>query len=501
LSHLYTGTLQQSISLVSQSVSTAQTIMTAPPYPDTTLELFGQQGSAGVSTPFVFCFRTHGSEANLEEGSISKTVATLQTGLERLAQAFPWTAGRVVKVASSDRTTAGVYKIRHTNEPPRLIVKDQRIDYSGFNMKDFVEDGCPCRHLPEEMVSPYDVLPGKPDQVEARSAVLTVQVSQFQGGIMVNLVGHHQALDGTGQEQLAYLLNKACHGETFTDEEIHMGNMAREGIILPFPEEWQPRPDSRYLRRHVPVPAPPIARWEGLRPSVDPAEPCWTDFTFSAKALTKLKAEANLGLESGYVSTDDALTSLVWQTLARARCTRYPLDAPSTIGRAVNPRRYLGIPATYPGYITNMAFSTRSLGSLVESSLSSIAQEFRAAVDPATSNLQETTRELATLIHRARDKDSIALTGSLDPELDIMMSSWASMRCSQFDFGLGLGLPVAIRRTLIPPVLGLMYFLPKGREGEIVLHICARRGDLLKMYNDRVFAEYGTLNEDDLLLS
>jgi hypothetical protein len=460
---------------------------TPPPYPDKTLELFGQQGSAGVSTPFVFCFSHYGP---LQHTPTSSMVAKLQEGVERLARAFPWTAGRVVKVESSDETSAGIYKIRHTDEPPRVIFKDSSLRES-LNMKEFVEDGCPCTALPEKVFSPYDVLPGKADQVEARSAVMTLQVNEIRGGLLVNLVGHHQVLDGRGQERVAYLLDKACRGEPFTEEEIRIGNMEREDVVVPLPDEWQPRPDSQYLMKYVPVPTLSNVKWEtSPSASTDPTEPCWTDFTFSAKALIQLKAQANRQLESGYVSTDDVMTTLIWQALARARSGRYPLETTSTIGRAVDPRRYLGIPTTYPGYISNMAYSTRSLGSLIDSPLGSIAQDLRAAVDPSTSNLGQTTRELATLIHRAQDKDSVSVITGLNPEVDLMLSSWANMRCGQFDFDLGLGPPVGVRRTLIPPVLGLMYFLPKGPAGEIVLHICARKGDLSKMQADPVFAEY-----------
>jgi hypothetical protein len=41
-------------------------------------------------------------------------------------------------------------------------------------------------------------------------------------------------LDGTtGQEQLVYLLDKACRGEAFDEEEIATANLDRTTIIQP----------------------------------------------------------------------------------------------------------------------------------------------------------------------------------------------------------------------------------------------------------------------------
>lgn len=72
-----------------------------------------------------------------------------------------------------------------------------------------------------------------------------------------------------------------------------------------------------------------------------------------------------------------------------------------------------------------------------------------------------------------------------------MFSSWAGQRCYAFDFGLGLGRPVAFRRPRMIPVPGLMFLLPKRPDGEIVLTMCARDDDLERLAADPTFTKYG----------
>jgi hypothetical protein len=217
----------------------------------------------------------------------------------------------------------------------------------------------------------------------------------------------------------------------------------------------------------------------------------WASLSFSADSLKRLKQEALASVKSGFVSTNDALTAIIWQALARARLDRFPQSTTSTMARAINPRRYLPeVPEFYPGYISNMAFSVAELGQLVDQSLGSIAHTLRSAVDPDTSGLEQATREYATLMYRAKDRDSISMTQNLKLDTDIMLSSWASMRCYHFDFGLGLGTPVAFRRTKHVAVPGLLFLLPQDLKGEIILTMCVREDELEKLRHDETLTKF-----------
>lgn len=319
--------------------------------------------------------------------------------------------------------------------------------------------------------------------------MLSIQANLIRGGLILNITGHHQALDGTGQEQVAFLLNKACHDEAFTADEIRIGNASRADIIEFLPSNWQPDLDSRYLQRVWPnQESAPSGKSTPER-----SELLWTNVSFSSEALTQLKVQAHSGLSSGFVSTDDALTAFIWQSMARARRQRYPGATRTTVGRAVNPRRYLGIPETYPGYISNMAYSSLTMDELSDAPLSVISALLRSAVDPEVSQIGRTTREFATLLHRATDKNSISANENLNLDTDVMLSSWANMRCYDWDFGLGPGYPLAFRRTRHAPVPSLMFLLPRRPNGEIVVSMCVRADDLESLKSDDEFCHRGIL--------
>ncbi|KAJ9120589.1 hypothetical protein QFC22_002518 [Naganishia vaughanmartiniae] len=451
---------------------------------DETLEIFGQQGSTGFATPFLFCYPLP------DAVDLSPIIQTLEAGLRGLTKSFPWVAGKVVNEGKTD-VDSGVFKIKQGNtDIPRVLFKDYRKTDDVPTMQTLQEANFPESILPESLFSPINVLPTNPDQ--DRSPVLVLQINRIQGGLLLNLIGNHQALDGTGQEQLAYLLNKACNGIPFSDEEIRIGNLTRSTIVTFLDDSWQPSPESQYLKAQRVITLPDHSPSSEQKPCT---EPQWVNVMFSGAALSRLKAKANNEIASGFVSTDDALTALIWQSLSRARLARLPGSKESTMGRAINPRRYLGIPATYPGYISNMAYTTLTLDQLAKRTLGATATVLRAAVDPETSGLDRTTRELATLLHRAQDKDSVSAHDGFDLGSDVMLSSWANMRCYDFDFGMQLGTPVAFRRTLMGPVPSLIYLLPKRKDGEIVITMCALEEDLNRLKQDDNFTHYGQFLE------
>jgi trichothecene 3-O-acetyltransferase len=218
-----------------------------------------------------------------------------------------------------------------------------------------------------------------------------------------------------------------------------------------------------------------------------------TYFTFHPASLTALKSLATntIALPSGYISTDDALSAFIWQSVIRARLPRLNPTAESTFARAVDVRRYLDIPQTYTGVMQNMTYHTYTLQKLVEEPLGGVASQLRSAVDPETSNLGYNTRALATFLNRTSDKNIFSVTATLDLSVDIMLSSWAKIDCYELDFNLGLGTPEAVRRPQFDPVESLIYLMPKTLDGEIAVAICLRDEDMERLRADEEFAKYG----------
>jgi hypothetical protein len=114
---------------------------------------------------------------------------------------------------------------------------------------------------------------------------MSLQLNIICGGLILTIDGHHQALDGTGQEQICFLLHKACRSEALTPYEIEMGNKDRSSIVQPLSDAWQPAEDFRYLEKN----------WQSrVEPAVttDREPLVWANLAFSGESLQNPKAEA-----------------------------------------------------------------------------------------------------------------------------------------------------------------------------------------------------------------
>ena len=438
-------------------------------------------------TQICLCFPLASSPS--EDSSITQT---LTNGLERLVLSYPWLAGQVVR----DDRDIGTFKFKPFEKTPRLLVKDLRHDPTAPNMTDLRRANFPSSMLDESIVAPCPTLPGS-SSTESESdpaPVLLLQATFIIGGLLLTIVGSHNAMDMVGQGQIMHLFSKACRNEPFTSDELSSGNLPRRNLIPLFDEAYEPGPE---LAHQIPKPSPPPPTTNDANAHTAPLPaPTYAraTFIFPATSLAALKALATQTIiaPASYISTDDALSALIWQAVTRARLPRLnPTSKPTKFGRAVDVRKHLGIPPTYPGLMQNMAFSTSTPQQLLTEPLGGIASRLRVAVDRDSSNLAHKTRALATLLDRAPDESVFSFTGETDPSVDLMLSSWAKVDCYNLDFNLGLGKPEAVRRPQFAPVESLIYLMPRAPDGEIAVAICLRDEDMEKLREDEQFAMYG----------
>jgi hypothetical protein len=60
---------------------------------------------------------------------------------------------------------------------------------------------------------------------------------------------------------------------------------------------------------------------------------------------------------------------------------------------------------------------------------------------------------------------------SINPETDLMITSFVGQQLYSTSFGSLLGIPDFVRRPRLPDSKGLCYMLPLTREGDIVIEI------------------------------
>ena len=449
------------------------------------LDIFGQQPSLNLYTQICLCFP-------ISDPSKRPTiVTTLNHGLQRLSASFPWLAGEVINEGSGEGD-AGIFVIQSTGNNLQLKVKEMGYD-SVLTMDALRKASFPFSLLDENVIVPRKTVPGSPeDPAPYPAPVFIVQATFIEGGILLTLNSQHQTMDMTGQGQVIHLFSKACIGEPFTDEELFNGNLAGADLVPLL--DHSNRQSSR-LERQIAKPAPPPSIISNSFTDPIPPPCCtWGYFIFDWNALAKLKAIASAEKAPSveFISTDDALSALIWQSITRARSHRLKPSAATTFARAVDVRGHLGIPKTYPGLMQNMTFHTSTIEGLAEDKLGNVTSQLRAAVDPRTSSLPQDTRALATAFHHSRDKSSVSFVSEIDQSTDIMLSSWAKLDCYDLDLNLGQGKPEAVRRPQFIPYEGLIYLMPKKPNGEIAVGLCLRDEDMKRLRDDRTFKEFCT---------
>lgn len=452
------------------------------------LDILGQQAKINrLYTQLVLCFPLPDDS----DSSMKAIVETLTKGLERLSASFPWVAGKVVEDED------GNFKIRPFHKPPFLIMADYRfLDYENpHTIPDWAtleRAKFPFSMLDELWIAPQKTL-AEGSVSEHPAPVFLVQANLANGGLLLIFSAQHGSMDMRGQAQVMYLYAKACRNEPFTNSELNIGNMNRKNVI-PLLNESDLGPDC-------PISTESTGKKERTEKATtkthqQSGNDCiWAYFLFPATSLATLKSIALTTTPlGGFVSTDDALTAFVWQSITRARLPHIistgTIKYNSTLSRNVDVRRHLSIPESYPGLVTAATVHTAAIDVLVEESLGTLATHLRSALNPAA--LKHKTCKLATIISKDKNSKMASFVPKGISELDVRISSWAKENCSSLDFGFGK--PVAVRRPRFKEGAreGLVYFLPKSLDGELAVGVCLRGEDMERLKMDEQFSKFGT---------
>lgn len=239
---------------------------------DMELDILGQQPLLNIYTQISWVYSVP------DESAHQGIIQTLNDGLERLHNSFPWTAGHVVAEGVAEGQS-GTRKIKALADPPRVIVKDLRHDSAVPTFAEMKQAGYPMSMLDEDTICPRKTIPLGNDPI---GEVFMVQANFIKGGLILSFVGIHSAMDMTGQEQVIALFNKACRGEPFTAEELRIGNMERHNLFPLLDDSYAPGPEI----------ANQINKPSGATPAAPP--PCsWVYCLFPAPSFSTLKVTAN----------------------------------------------------------------------------------------------------------------------------------------------------------------------------------------------------------------
>lgn len=466
---------------------------------DMELDLLGAQPALfRLYTQLAFVFRAQ------EQVQHDTIVSTLTAGLERLAQAFPYTAGQVINT-TADPNGAPSYRIRPLEAVPRLTVKNYENDAAIPTLAQLEEAQYPMSMLHEDTWAPCPTLsslafdPTKPSGSGTEPApVMLVQLSFIKGGVVLCINMQHNVCDMMGQAAVMAWFSKACRGEEFTAQELEIGNAdRRETVPVPNGSVDQDHILSDLEDQLLPTTTTASNNDAPAPPAPTPPPPCsWSYYKFPPSSQLHLKALATSSLppSTPFISTDDALSAFILTSLLRIRRPRLPSPSRTiSLARAVDARRYLSVPSNYPGILQNMAYTNFTITELSTMPLSHVAAHLRRKIDPELSDVAQRTRSLLTFLSQAPENmNKVSFTARQRYDADVALSSWAKVPAYEWDFGMGLGAAVAVRRPGFVPVESLVYVMPRDADGGVVVAMCLREGDVERLRGD---GEWGGLVE------
>lgn len=445
-------------------------------FPSLHLDILGQTERINrLYTQITFCFSTRTDCPSSRTG----IVTTLERGLAQLRNKFPWIAGNVIENDDG-------FKIIPAETYLGLVVKELQGDTAVLTWDEFRQANFPFSMLDEDVVAPCKTMV-KP---ESQRPVFLIQANFVKGGLLLTFNAQHGSMDMAGQAQVIALFSKACRDEGFTKEELEIGNMQRKNWIPTPDDNLSIATDSAESKPREVVQDDQANKKPQEQPSAPPDALTWAYLCFPAASLFSLKQFASQSLAAGvtFVSTDDVLTALIWHSITRARSPRLDnlQSTPTTLTRNVDVRGHFNLPPTYPGLMTTSTSHTFSVDDIVNHrSLGAAASDLRVALDPGS--LRKSAEVQATAISRNKQAAAQRRIAALsNPSFDVRLSSWAKEKLYELDFGPCLGQPETVRRPRFMDGAreGLVYFLPKGRDGSIVVGICLREEDMERLRLD-----------------
>lgn len=457
------------------------------------LDFQGQLPSLRVYTQLAITYVLPPSRES--DVNVAQLEQTVRAGLVRLARVVPWTTG-VVSAEGQSGNCSGRYHLVWNEDQPagervNLCVRDAR-------------GKCPVSGLtplPEELVCPQATLPSSKDGPE--HALLT-QLTILDRAVVLTVLTSHATADIIGHVTLMRWLDLCCRDQPIPADELATSRLNRADVVPLLPKDWMPGSEMAFPAESTSDAVP--CDLPTPRQGVDQVGN-WTLFRFQPQDLDELKgtAAASLGGTADWISTDDALTALIWTSLTRVRveCGERSLiqhvkeGRPIFLSRAVDMRWAFTVSESYPGLLTLLLVDALPLDRLLSAPLGEVAGRLRAKLREQ-GLLAQRTRGWATVVARTPERESMGLLGPVDASKgDVLVSSWTKADTVwRLTMGLGLGQPQAVWRPAFAPIPGLVYLLLRAPNGNVDVTLCLNRDELAALCANPTWARAAVPSED-----
>ncbi|CAJ2503151.1 Uu.00g105450.m01.CDS01 [Anthostomella pinea] len=404
--------------------------------------------------------------------------------------------------------TIGCEGVPDTAAKQAGVLKLQKYtDYDTITSKDLREPGAfPHTYLElKDKTFPVAAFPGDllcrrftwPSPGE-RLPTVDFQANFIQGGLLLTCCFFHVFGDAKTYYTILETWAEECRrlqGETgprnevpdvfFTDREKHMKPSGRnagrvkdhpEVMVLPF--------------------TPP-----GFPPKMISREHVGQVFRLTAEQLAALKADASPTnatepTDQKYVSSNDALSALMWRSVMNAQ---FPLDElkedPTSIFNIAIDGRSRTDPPVHPRTLGNwlgwVVVQTPIRKMLSTASLADIAVLIRKSV---TGLSDQYVDDLSALFESVEDVDRVVATAFLDvPGYNCVQTSWINLPVYELNWGKTLGNKVqACRSPDVGVINGGSLVVPALPEGGIEILVGVETKCLPRLLKDPLLAKYAT---------
>ncbi|KAH7177026.1 transferase family-domain-containing protein [Dactylonectria macrodidyma] len=400
-------------------------------------------------------------------------------------------------VPDPDAIQGGVFKFRKPSDDSdieNVVSKDLRspkaypFTYAQLKDKAFPVSAFNAEDLCRRTVWP---LPGE------KLPVSLVQANFIQGGLILTWCIFHMAGDGTTFQVWTRIWAEECRRLQrldITEPYVLDPSMMGDRVLIMNPSgnnKGMTEDHPEYLCiPFVPEGAPPKMKSPDHRGQV---------FYFSPESLKALKAEASPSnaseqSEQTWISTNDALSALLWRTVMAVQNPLETLEGdPVSVFNIAIDGRLRTDPPVHPNtlgcFLEYVAVSAPIRQMLSSANLADLAFLIRKALTRAD---KQFTDDVVTLVDKLDHVDKIVATAFTDvPGYHCVQTSWVNFDVYSIDFGPLLGGKIeSIRAPHVGVINGLQVALPPLPDGGMEIMVGVESSCLDKLLHEPLWNKF-----------
>jgi hypothetical protein len=455
---------------------------TQPIHELTALERIGPKGYLRYIFPF-----------QLEEGyDVDEVSQALCSGYKALTERIPEVACEAV--LNTEWKQRGVMKLQKQDaeDASRIVVKDLRQSFPS-TFAELKSKHFPVASFDADTFCRRSVWPSAGEQLP----VSLVQANFIDGGLILSWCILHMVGDGTSFYTWTKIWAEGCR--------------RAQGLAIPDPIQlpeaiWKDRdqvtqPSGKNAGKIEDHPEYTLLPFTppGAPPKMLSTKHCGQIFYFSPESLEALKAEASPAnatepSDQKWISTNDALSALLWRTVMAVQSPLETLegDPLSVFNIAIDGRQRTD-PKVHPDtlgcFLEYVAVSAPIRKMLSTLHIADLASLIRKAILRADDQF---TDDVVALVDRLEDVDRLAPTAFLDvPGFNCVQTSWLNFKLYGLEWGSLLGDSIeAVRMPHVGVINGLQVVLPVLPNGGMEIMVGVEGDCLDRLLADPLFAKF-----------